>query len=113
MSLQWIFSHSVFRTATFLQARDDMTGRALGLINLLITENAFLDARLKKSDPAVVPITALSDEIGQSAEIVSRAMPYGLASLLILNENATLASLLRWIIHSGAQRNQPLLRRRS
>jgi len=67
---------------------DDMTGRALGLINLLITENAFLDARLKKSDPA------LSDEIGQSAEIVSRAMPYGLASLLILNENATLASLL-------------------
>lgn len=73
---------------------DDMTGRALGLINLLITENAFLDARLKKSDPAVVPITALSDEIGQSAEIVSRAMPYGLASLLILNENATLASLL-------------------
>ena len=70
------------------------SGRALGLINLLITENAFLDARLKKSDPAVVPITALSDEIGQSAEIVSRAMPYGLASLLILNENATLASLL-------------------
>ena len=73
---------------------EDMTGRALGLINLLIAENAFLDARLKKTDPAVNPITALTDEIGQSAEIVSRAMPYGLASLLILNENATVASLL-------------------
>ena len=48
----------------------------------------------KKTDPAVSPITALTDEIGQSAEIVSRAMPYGLASLLILNENATVASLL-------------------
>lgn len=54
-----------------------MTGRALGLINLLIAENAFLDARLKKTDPAVNPITALTDEIGQSAEIVSRAMPTG------------------------------------
>ena len=53
-----------------------------------------MDARLKKTDPAVSPITALTDEIGQSAEIVSRAMPYGLASLLILNENATVASLL-------------------
>lgn len=73
---------------------EDKTGRALGLINLLIAENAFLDARLKKTDPAVSPITALTDEIGQSAEIVSRAMPYGLASLLILNENATVASLL-------------------
>lgn len=73
---------------------EDMTGRALGLINLLIAENAFLDARLKKTDPAVSPITALTDEIEQSTEIVSRAMPYGLAALLILNENATVASLL-------------------
>lgn len=92
---------------------DDMTGRALGLINLLITENAFLDARLKKSDPAVVPITALSDEIGQSAEIVSRAMPYGLGVVAHTQRERDACQPAAWIIHSGAQRNQPLLRRRS
>lgn len=81
----------------------DMTARAVGLINLLIAENAFLDARLKGEGVSAQSISSLSDEIPLSQPIAAQALPYGLAALLILNENASVASMLHGIYTSALE----------
>ena len=73
---------------------NDLAQRAPTLINLLIAENAFLDSLLKKAEPVITEISALSDTIELSPAFCS-SLPYGLAYLLIENEDPALSAVFR------------------
>ncbi|MBR0231075.1 MAG: hypothetical protein IJQ53_02475 [Clostridia bacterium] len=65
----------------------DMTQRAPALINVLLAENAWLDARVSKTALAVHTISALSDTLNVHPLIASGVLPYGLARLLLTGED--------------------------
>lgn len=73
----------------------DFTQRATGLLNLLLAENAYLDS-LIKNEPIIIPaISALTDTVNMSAVICAILLPYGLACLLIQNEDANAAAFFK------------------
>ncbi|MDD4164127.1 MAG: hypothetical protein PHD66_02755 [Eubacteriales bacterium] len=65
----------------------DLTQRATALINILIAENAYLDSLIKKQALTINPITELSNTVELSELICAAVLPYGLACLLIQNED--------------------------
>jgi len=74
---------------------EDLTQRALSLLNLLIAENAYLDSLIKKTDIVISTITTLTDSISLSPVLCSVVLPYGLACLLIQNEDINAAAFFR------------------
>ncbi len=74
---------------------EDLRQRAVGLLNLLIAENAYLDSLIKKQNIVISIITSLSDTIELSPLLTSVVLPYGLAFLLIQNEDAGSAAFFR------------------
>lgn len=74
---------------------EDLTQRALGLLNLLIAENAYLDSLIKKNNIVISTITALSDSVELSPILCAVALPYGLACLLIQSEDTNIATYFK------------------
>lgn len=74
---------------------EDLRQRAVGLLNLLIAENAYLDSLIKKQNIVISTITSLADTIELSPILTSVVLPYGLAFLLIQNEDAGTAAFFR------------------
>lgn len=74
---------------------EDMTQRAVGLINLLIAENAYLDSLLKNQNIVISTITELTDTVELSPILCSVVLPYGLACLLLQNEDENTAAFFR------------------
>ncbi|PKM62396.1 MAG: hypothetical protein CVU97_05635 [Firmicutes bacterium HGW-Firmicutes-21] len=74
---------------------EDLTQRAVGLLNLLIAENAYLDSLIKKQGIVISSITSLSDTVELSPVLCAVVLPYGLACLLIYNEDAAAAALFK------------------
>lgn len=70
---------------------DDLTQRALSMINLLIAETSSLDAKVSGEIPTVKKIDSLSDTVPESDIVVGSVLPYGLARLLMLNEDEAFA----------------------
>ena len=73
---------------------DDLSARSVSLINILITENRFLNGLL---DPdAVTPtlISSLDDTVSLDTRLLDCALPYGLCALLILPDDPEEAALL-------------------
>lgn len=74
---------------------EDMTQRATGLINLLIAENAYLDSLIKKQNLVISTIVALTDTVTVSPLLCAVVLPYGLAFLLIQNEDNNAAMIFK------------------
>ena len=74
---------------------DDLRTRALSLINILIAENAVLDCRIRRCEHEIKRISTLDDEIELIDIVAFGALPYGLASLLMLGEDDALAVSMR------------------
>ena len=82
-------SSSEFDTPTDVS---DLLSRSVSLINILLSENAILDGRIKKTDHEIYEITSLEDSLPCSEIIASSVLPYGLARLFMLGEDDKLAS---------------------
>jgi hypothetical protein len=89
---------------------EDLKQRAVGLLNLLIAENAYLDSLIKKQKIVISIITSLSDKIELSPLLTSVVLPYGLAFLLIQNEDSSTASFFRAKYESEKNRIQSQLK---
>lgn len=73
----------------------DLVQRAPALLNLLLAENAYLDALIKKQPISISTVTKLDDALTVSPIICASVLPYGLACLLIDNEDAASAAFFR------------------
>lgn len=74
----------------------DYLSRAPDLINILIAETMYLDRRLKgDSEAEAVYISGLESEIAQDERLCYGVMPYGLAALLIAEEDGELYKIMR------------------
>lgn len=73
----------------------DYTSRSPALINILMAENLRLDRSLR-SDNSIrtVPITDLGEQVRCHELIAYGLLPFGLASLLIADENTELSRTL-------------------
>ena len=69
----------------------DLSQRALGLINILLAENAILNARIERSAIEPICIRTLGETIAISPLLSESVLPYGLAMLFMLGEDNTLA----------------------
>lgn len=74
---------------------EDLMQRAVGMLNLLIAENAFLDSLIKKQAMVIASISQLPDTVELSPILCASVLPYGLACLLIQNEDSAAASFFR------------------
>ena len=70
----------------------DTVQRAPALINLLLAENARLDARVSGGEEEVRSITSLDETVPASDIIVKGVFPYGLARLLLTGEDDAAAA---------------------
>ena len=70
----------------------DLTQRAPALINVLLAENAWLDARISKTDLTLHTISALTDTVSVNALLAGSVFPYGLARLLMTGEDDAAAA---------------------
>ena len=70
----------------------DLLSRSVSLINILLSENAVLDGRIKKTQHQVYEITSLEETLPCSEIIASSVLPYGLARLFMLGEDDKLAT---------------------
>lgn len=75
-----------------LSDTDDLKARALSLINILIAENHSLDCRITKCEHSLKPIDSLDDEIELNEILLGSVLPYGLAALLMVGEDDSLAA---------------------
>ncbi len=83
---------------------EDLTQRAVGLLNILIAENAYLDSLIKKQDIVITSIASLLDTVELSPVLCSVVLPYGLACLLINDENPSGGSFFKSRYEAEAQR---------
>ncbi|MBO4277493.1 MAG: hypothetical protein J5925_03735 [Clostridia bacterium] len=65
----------------------DATQRAPALINLLLAENAKLDARVSGEEAEVHSITSLTDTVPACDLVAAGVLPYGLARLLLTGDD--------------------------
>jgi len=89
---------------------EDLRQRAVGLLNLLIAENVYLDSLIKKQNIVISIIASLSDPIELSPILISVVLPYGLAWLLIQNEDANTAAFFKAKYESERVRIQSQLK---
>lgn len=103
---QWVFEKAM----TLIDKVNDTTGqpdsgisapyraRALGLINVLISELSSVSAGFGSTGdgvrPPVCEVTDFEQAIGLDDAVLRGVLPYGLAGLLILEENANSAAYL-------------------
>ena len=83
---------------------DDLSARALNLINILLAENAELDCRIRRTEHTVKSIGTLEDELDLCEIVSNGVMPYGLAFMLTLGEDDSLAEALR-VRYAEARKN--------
>ncbi len=70
----------------------DLSLRALSLINLLLAENAVLDCKIRRCEHKTERISSLSDRISCSDIIAWSVLPYGLCRLLMTGEDDDFAA---------------------
>lgn len=103
---QWVFEKAM----TLIDKVNDTTGqpdpgisapygaRALGLINVLVSELSSVSAGFASTGdgarPPVREVTDFEQAIGLDDAVLRGVLPYGLAGLLILEENANSAAYL-------------------
>lgn len=73
---------------------DDLSARSVSLINILISENSFLNGLLDPDSAAPVLISSLDDTVSLDAKLLGSALPYGLCALLMLPDDPDEAALL-------------------
>lgn len=73
---------------------DDLSARSVSLINILITENRFLNRLLDPEAPTPALISSLDDTVALDPRLLDAALPYGLCSLLIQPDDPDEAALL-------------------
>ncbi|MBR6593899.1 MAG: hypothetical protein IKK83_01765 [Clostridia bacterium] len=74
----------------------DYLNRAPDLIGVLTAETLYLDRWLKKdSEVRAVYIESLEDELTQDERLCYGVLPYGLAALLIADEDTAIYKLMR------------------
>ncbi len=79
----------------------DLKQRALAAINIVLAENAVTDCRIRKCEHKVASLSSLDDTIDCSAVIASSVLPYGVARLLMLNEDEAFARALGSVYESA------------
>lgn len=67
---------------------DDLEVRCVSLINMLITENTFLNELLTNNSTPPLHITDLDDTISMHDKLLNFALPYGLCSMLMMPDDA-------------------------
>lgn len=71
---------------------NDLSLRAVSVINITLAENAELDCRIRRVSHEVARINTLDDEIISSEIVAGTVLPYGVARLMALGEDDSLAS---------------------
>ncbi len=89
---------------TFPSDTEDLKARSVSLINIVISENAELDGRIRKTEHSVNLITSLDDVIDCSEIVAQSVLPYGLARLLIVGEDDALASSFAFLYNEAKQK---------
>jgi len=72
----------------------DLTARCVSLINMLITENAFLNSLITKSPEAPKFISSLGETVELDKKLLTFSLPYGLAALLLIPDDMEGSTLL-------------------
>ena len=83
---------------------DDLSARALSLINVALAENSALDCRIRKTEHTVKSIDSLADEIDCGNIVLFCVLPYALARLLVIGEDDSLAATMNGL-YEEAKRN--------
>lgn len=73
----------------------DYMSRSVGLINILLAENIWLD-RILRRDKSVLPvyINSLDDALRCNSSMARAVLPYGLAALLVADEDSNAYKLM-------------------
>ncbi len=84
---------------------DDLKNRAVGLINILLAENLTLD-RMLRQDSTVMPtyIDSLEDKLHCHGRLIRAVLSYGLAALLVGEEDGAVYGIMRDKYLSGAKK---------
>lgn len=72
----------------------DLTARCVSLINILITENAFLNSLITKRPEAPKLISSLGESVELDRKLLTFSLPYGLAALLLIPDDLEESTLL-------------------
>lgn len=83
------------RSGEIPDTADDLGARYISLINILITENTFLNKLLTDSDEAPELISEPEDTINIHPKLLNFAMPYGLCALLMMPDDMDEAAVYR------------------
>lgn len=70
----------------------DLQARALNLLNITLAEVSALDCRIRKAKHEVLTVETVLDKLGCSDVIANSVLPYGLARLMMLGEDDSLAA---------------------
>ncbi len=73
----------------------DLTARYISLINILITENTFLNSLLSDSGETPGLISEPEDTIDMHPKLLNFALPYGLCALLLMPDDMEEATVYR------------------
>lgn len=73
----------------------DLILRAVSVINITLAEISELDCRIRRVTHEVISINSLDDEIDCSDIVLASVLPYGVARLLMLGEDDSLAAEMK------------------
>lgn len=79
----------------------DLKSRAVNLINILLSENASLDCRIKRTEHTVKSINSLEESLDFTEIVENAVLPYGLARLFLMGEDDVLANQMALFYENG------------